>query len=186
MARKLIIFTLLYSSLIGIGCKVKLPPVSSVKQVTFKLDNFLSGCTKRQNGQGGLIDFKVNLIVWVSNGATGKSKLDEFNFSSDINSALKLPVNINANMPTDGNFAEIEINVTGVNCSTCANGRSVLLTDGTECNAVLSGNNIIAALPRWRGGRTNVNTSDIIEITSASNYTQIPNVPSSCGCLVNP
>jgi hypothetical protein len=160
------------------GC-TRVPKIKSVKQTTFRISGFFSECTKKLNGNGGMIDFDGNLVVFVyQNGQ--RLMFDNIDFKSDPNSSQKLPISIKANIPSDGTYAEVDVNVSGKDCSSCANNYSILLTEGTECRTSIVGYNV-AALPRASGGIVVREYKDLFEI---NNLSRIPNVPFSCGCTV--
>jgi len=167
-------------------CTTLPQPPSSISPTTFSIaapDNF--DCFVNHQSTGApttKISLFINIITYYYDG-TRKVHLDDASVTIDPN-ITAFPINLTANMPTDGRPSYCEVNMQGTMCSECANYWSdPLESPYSSCPAVpVTTTGYVAAKPRWQG-------TPIIQSYSATRYiypiSRVQNVVNSCGCTVN-
>ena len=100
------------------------------------------------------------------------------------------PVLLPTQIPSDNTPYEVEVNIQGEECSTCANSYSDPAENSAYGNCVASTITTTTpwtyrgAKPRWQGGKR-FSTYNTAYTMIFQDFGRIPNIPFSCGCTVN-
>ena len=185
--------SIFFLTTILLGCKPNVSSPNKFSDCTFvipSLPNF--DCYKNTAGTGSKIRITINLKtryhLGSSSGAnyidiTGGDKNKDFDPSSE-----QFPITIVAPIPNDTRTDwswEVEVNITGLDCSPCANGYGDSQHESTgtcPSNWIVPGSNpwqYYAAYPRWNSVFRKVGyvtTFNLLSIKRAYNK------PNSCNC----
>lgn len=147
-------------------------------------------CYIDQAGTGRKIKMFINVVTKYIDPNSNTSNTIGWDDKSIIidPSATPFPVTITARVPINSSsLSVIDVNMEGVECSTCANGYSLPTeTPYGQCPSTIITTttpwSYRAAKPRWSGTRTLRNPPATLTVNPLE---RIPNVPNSCGCTVN-
>jgi hypothetical protein len=117
-------------------------------------------------------------------------RTDTISVEPTIGPSTIFPVLLTTQIPSDNTPYEVEVNILGNECSTCALGYSNPTENPAygRCVATTITNttpwSYVGARPRWQGGKrlTTYNPSYTMIV---QDFGRIPNLPNSCGCTVN-
>jgi hypothetical protein len=127
-----------------LGCRPNVDSPNNFSDCTFTIPSLPDfDCYKNTAGTGQKIPITINLKTRYHLGRQAGANYIDINPGGDINydfdpSVQSFPINIVARIPNDTkkDFGwEVEINITGLACSPCANGHSDQLHEGTNCPA---------------------------------------------------
>jgi hypothetical protein len=166
------------------------PPGASCTFGIPELPNFDCYTTKIPAGR------KIKLFINIRVTFLYQSKTTEFSNQSisvtPVPGPLTIfPAQLAALIPSDNSPYEVEVNVQGDECSTCANGysdpaESPVIYGNCPATTITTTNpwTYRAAKPRWTGGRR-FNSFQAAYTFAANDFYRILNTPYSCGCTVN-
>lgn len=166
------------------------PPGASCTFGIPEMPNF--DCYTTKNPSGRKIKLFINIrVTFLYNSKTTEFDNQSISVTPMLGPSTIFPVQLAALIPNDGTPYEVEINVQGEECSTCANGysdpaESYFVYGNCPATTITTTNpwTYRAAKPRWTGGRR-FNSFQAAYTFAANDFYRISNTPYSCGCTVN-